>query len=56
MLVDIIIIVIVAIAAYYLITTFFPAPIQTIALVVVGILLLLWLLKTVGLTDNRLLN
>jgi hypothetical protein len=48
MLIDLIILVVIAIVAHWVITKFFPQPAQMVALVVVGIILLLWLLNILG--------
>lgn len=52
MLIDLLILVLVGIVAYWVITKFFPAPATTIALAVVGIILLIWLLNILGVLSH----
>lgn len=56
MLIDILVIVIIGIVAYWVITKFFPAPFTTVALAIVGIILLLALLNVFGLLGDSLSN
>lgn len=58
MLIDIIILVIFGLIAYWIVTKFFPEPIQMVALAIVGLILLLGLLKIFGVVgvSSRLIN
>lgn len=48
MLIDLLILIVVAVVAYWLVTKFFPQPAQMIALLVAGVVLLIWLLQIAG--------
>lgn len=52
MLIDLLILVLLGVVAYWIITKFFPAPFTTVALAVVGVILLFALLQIFGVLDT----